>query len=164
MELPEKVSRRKFLHLAAFGSVGLIMASCAPAPVALPTAQVVEKPVEVTRVVQVQGTPQVQVVTATPVPTKVPEKVADVMGTFPRRGTFIARQLTGRVGTPDNFNLWVGWKWQDRGIQNLADEPLWSVDFATGKIIAGSADGDPKYSPDFKTLTVALRKGVMWAD
>jgi hypothetical protein len=51
--------------------------------------------------------------------------------------------LTGRVGTPDNFNLWVGWKWQDRGMQNLADEPLWSVDFATGEIINGVADGDP---------------------
>lgn len=52
-------------------------------------------------------------------------------GTFPREQTLIIRQLTGRVGTPDNFNQWVGWKWQDRGIQNLADEPLWSVDFAT---------------------------------
>ena len=33
------------------------------------------------------------------------------------------------------MNLWVGWKWQDCGLQNLADEPLWSVDFATGEII-----------------------------
>ncbi len=87
-----------------------------------------------------------------------------MLGTFPRRETLIARQLTGRVGTPDNFNQWVGWKWQDRGIQNLADEPLWSVDFATGKIINGSADGDPKYNADFTSLTVPLRKGVAWSD
>src|SRR6187549_421219 len=71
------------------------------------------------------------------------EMFADVPGAFPRKETLIIRQLTGRVGTPDNFNQWVGWKWQDRGIQNLADEPLWSVDFATGQIINGVASGEP---------------------
>jgi peptide/nickel transport system substrate-binding protein len=85
-------------------------------------------------------------------------------GTFPREETLIARILTGRVGTPDNFNQWVGWKWQDRGMQNLADEPLWSVDFATGKIINGSADGDPQYNADFTECTVILRQGVAWSD
>ncbi|MEP6988579.1 MAG: ABC transporter substrate-binding protein, partial [Chloroflexota bacterium] len=89
---------------------------------------------------------------------------AALPGTFPRPETVIIRQLTGRVGSPDNFNQWVGWKWQDRGIQNLADEPLWSVDFATGKIINGVADGDPKYNPDFTSLTVPLRKGIAWSD
>ena len=49
-------------------------------------------------------------------------------------------------------------------MQNLADEPLWSVDFATGKIINGAADGDPKYNADFTSLTVPLRKGVAWSD
>ncbi len=92
------------------------------------------------------------------------EAVADVLGTFPRRETVIVRQLTGRVGTPDNMNLWVGWKWQDRGLQNLADEPFWSVDFATGKIINGLADGDAKYNADFTECTVPLRKGVAWND
>jgi len=86
------------------------------------------------------------------------------VGTFPRGETLIARILTGRVGTPDNFNQWVGWKWQDRGIQNLADEPLWSVDFATGNIINGVADGDPTYSTDFMSVTVPLRKEVTWSD
>lgn len=88
----------------------------------------------------------------------------DQLGTFPRNQTVIIRQLTGQVGAPDNFNQWVGWKWPDRGLQNLADEPLWCVDFATGKIINGAADGDPKYSSDFKTLTITLRKGVAWSD
>ncbi len=86
------------------------------------------------------------------------------IGTFPREETLIARILTGRVGTPDNFNQWVGWKWQDRGIQNLADEPLWSVDFATGEIINGVAAGDPAYNADFTTLTIPLREGVAWSD
>ena len=89
---------------------------------------------------------------------------APLSGTFPREQTLIARQLTGRVGTPDNFNLWVGWKWQDRGIQNLADEPLWSVDFATGNIINGLASGDPTYNEDFTSITIPLREGVAWSD
>jgi peptide/nickel transport system substrate-binding protein len=167
--MSKKMSRRKFLEMSATGAAGLVVAACQPAPAAPSTPQVVEKEVEVTRIVE--GTPQVvkevQVVTATPpppTPTQAPEAVADVLGTFPRRETVIARQLTGRVGTPDNMNLWVGWKWQDRGLQNLADEPLWSVDFATGNIINGLAEGDPKYSADFTSLTVPLRKGVTWND
>lgn len=85
-------------------------------------------------------------------------------GTFPREETLIARILTGRIGTPDNFNEWVGWKNRDRGMQNLANEPLWSVDFATGDIINGLASGDPTYSEDFMTVTIPLREGVTWSD
>ncbi|MEO8395220.1 MAG: ABC transporter substrate-binding protein [Chloroflexota bacterium] len=96
--------------------------------------------------------------------TAVEAQDAALPGTFPRSETLIARQLTGRVGTPDNFNQWVGWKWQDRGIQNLADEPLWAVDFATGNIINGVATGDPTYSDDFTSLTIPLREGVTWSD
>ena len=89
---------------------------------------------------------------------------APLAGTFPREETFIARILTGRVGSPDNFNEWVGWKNRDRGMQNLANEPLWSVDFATGNIIPGLASGDPTYSEDFMTVTIPLREGVLWSD
>ncbi len=165
-----KVSRRKFLGLSAAGAVGLILAGCAPATAApAPTAQVIEKQVEVTRVVQVAGTPvvqiekQVQVVTATPVPVvKAPSE--NVLGVLPRSETFIADILTGRVGTPSNFNEWVGWKNRDRGMQTLANEPFWTVDFATGKIIPGTASGDPKYNKEFTTCEVPLRKGVTWTD
>lgn len=89
---------------------------------------------------------------------------AALPGTFPREKTLIARILTGRVGSPDNFNEWVGWKWRDRGMQNLGNEPLWSVDFATGNIINGLAAGDPIYSEDFTTVTIPLREGVAWSD
>ena len=89
---------------------------------------------------------------------------AALPGTFPREQTLIARILTGRVGTPDNFNEWVGWKNRDRGMQNLANEPLWSVDFATGEIVNGLASGDPTYSEDFMTVTIPLREGVAWSD
>ncbi|MDY0041823.1 MAG: ABC transporter substrate-binding protein [Desulforhabdus sp.] len=92
------------------------------------------------------------------------EALAAQTGTFPREQTLIARILTGRVGSPENFNEWVGWKSRDRGMQNLANEPFWSVNFATGEIVDGLADGDPVYSPDFTSLTVTLRQGVAWAD
>jgi len=38
-------------------------------------------------------------------------------GGLPRGQTVIAAMLTGRVGTPSNFNEWVGWKNRDRGMQ-----------------------------------------------
>lgn len=86
------------------------------------------------------------------------------LGDLPRNETLIADILTGRVGSPTNFNEWVGWKWRDRGMQNLANEPLWSVDFATGEIIPGLAAGDPVYSEDFTSVTIPLREGVTWSD
>jgi peptide/nickel transport system substrate-binding protein len=159
--MSRKLSRRKFLQMSALGAAGLTVAACGPAPT--PVTEIVKEQVEVTRIVEKEGEKVVEVVTATPEPVKQ-EAVADVLGTFPRRETFIARILTGRVGSPDNFNLHVGWKWQDRGIQNLADEPLWTVDFATGNIINGLADGDAKYNADFTECTVTLRKGVAWND
>jgi peptide/nickel transport system substrate-binding protein len=85
-------------------------------------------------------------------------------GGFPRNETLYVTMLTGRVGTPSNFNEWVGWRSRDRGMQNLANEPLWSVDFATGQIINGLASGDPVYNEDFTKITIPLRQGVAWAD
>jgi len=144
--MSRKISRRDFMKLLTAGTGGVVLVACSPE-----TITVIE-----TKEVIKEVTP-----TAKPV---VQEAVADVLGSFPRRETLIVRQLTGRVGTPDNMNLWVGWKWQDRGLQNLADEPLWSVDFATGEIIPGLAEGDPTYNADFTSLTIPLRQGVTWND
>jgi peptide/nickel transport system substrate-binding protein len=147
--MSKRMSRRNFMKALATGTGGVVLVSCGKAGT----------PEQVT-VIQTQ----LKEVTAAAKPTTPPQAVPDVLGTFPRRDTVLVRQLTGRVGTPDNMNLWVGWKWQDRGLQNLADEPLWSVDFATGKIINGLADGDAKYNADFTECTIPLRKGVAWND
>ncbi|HSV86348.1 MAG TPA: ABC transporter substrate-binding protein [Levilinea sp.] len=137
-----------------------LLAACAPAP----APQEVQVEVEVTRIVE--GTPIVevitQIVTATPVPV-VREDPGEVLG-LPREQTLIVDILTGRVGSPSNFNEWVGWKWRDRGMQNLANEPLWSIDFATGEIIHGLADGEPVYNEDFTSVEIPLRQGVTWSD
>ena len=105
--MSRKVSRRDFIKLLYAGTGGVVLASCGPA--ATP---------ETITVIQTQEVIKEVTPTAKPV---VQAQVADVMGTFPRRETLIIRQLTGRVGTPDNFNEWVGWKWRDRGTQNLAN-------------------------------------------
>jgi peptide/nickel transport system substrate-binding protein len=142
-----------------------LLAACTPAPAPAPAAPV-EVQVEVTRIVEVEGTPVVevvtQIVTATPAPV-VRQDAGEVLG-LPREQTLIVDILTGRVGSPTNFNEWVGWKWRDRGMQNLANEPLWTVDFATGEIINGMAAGDPNYNADFTTLEIPLRKGITWSD
>ena len=82
-------------------------------------------------------------------PQPAEEQPTSGLGDLPRNETLIADILTGRAGSPSNFNEWVGWKKRDRGMQNLANEPLWSVDFATGEIINGLAAGDPIYNEDF---------------
>ncbi len=90
--------------------------------------------------------------------------LAQLAPELPRSEALIVGILTGRVGSPSNFNEWVGWKWRDRGMQNLANEPLWSIDFATGEIINGLAAGDAIYSEDFGHVTIPLREGVTWSD
>jgi peptide/nickel transport system substrate-binding protein len=167
--MSKKLERRDFLKAAAAGTGGALLASCQPAATPTPETITVIETVEVikegeTIIETVEVVKEITPTPEPPEPTMAPEAVADVLGTFPRRETLIARQLTGRNGTPDNFNLAVGWKNNDRGIQNLADEPLWSVDFATGDIINGLADGDPTYNADFTELTVPLRQGVAWND
>jgi peptide/nickel transport system substrate-binding protein len=155
-----------------------VLVACTPAtPEIVEKEVVVEKEVlvtvetEVTRIVEVAGTPVVEtvtevqevVVTATPAPVEKLD-APDVLGVLPRSETLIVDILTGRVGSPSNFNEWVGWKWRDRGMQNLANEPLWSVNFATGEIINGSAAGDPVYNSDFTQVEIPLREGVTWSD
>lgn len=90
--------------------------------------------------------------------------VAQLPAGIPRSETFIANALTGRAANPGNFNVWATWVWQDRGIQNLLLEPLWYVDYATGKIINALAASGPTYNKDFTEVTFKLRKGVFWSD
>lgn len=134
--------KRKLMHLFGLLVVfSMVLSACAPAaaPAVAPAGEEAAAPAAV-------------------------EEPSAGLGDLPRNETLIADILTGRVGSPTNFNNWVGWKWRDRGMQNLANEPLWSVDFATGKIINGLADGDPVYNEDFTAVTIPLRQGVTWSD
>ena len=81
------LSRRDFVRLTTLGTAGILAACVSPAP------QVIKQQVEVTRIVEVAGTPA---------PAAAPAAVM-TMG-FPRGQTVFAQQLTGRNATPTNFN------------------------------------------------------------
>ncbi len=84
---------------------------------------------------------------------------------IPREKTFIADVLTGRVGTPANFNVFTtAWRTPDRGVQQLMLEPLWLVDYVTGEVINALAAEGPIYNEDFTQMTVKLREGCQWSD
>ncbi len=84
---------------------------------------------------------------------------------IPRHETIIVNILTGRIGSPDNFNVWAAtWRSPDRGIQQLMLEPLWISDPATGKIINALAKDRPTYNKDFTKMVVKLREGCYWSD
>ena len=172
----------KKLFLFFFGALAMlsVVAACSPEPVEVIKEVEVVKEVEVTRVVveTVQEEGEVVEVTRVVTETEVQEVIvevtvepqveqidaAPVLGELPRRETLIVDIATGRVVNASNFNEWVGWKQRDRGMQNLANEPLWSIDFATGEIINGLASGDPVYNEDFTQVTIPLREGVTWDD
>jgi peptide/nickel transport system substrate-binding protein len=82
---------------------------------------------------------------------------------FPRSETLIA-DGPSPVGSPNNFNEWVGWKNRNRGMAQLMNEPLWTDAYAIGEIVPGLAAGPPEYSEDFSEVTFNLREGVYWSD
>jgi len=83
---------------------------------------------------------------------------------FPRSETVFVAQLSARVGSPGNFNEWVGWKWRDRGMANLMNEPLWTIDYVRGEVVNSLAAAPPEYNEDFTQVTIELREGVYWSD
>lgn len=87
------------------------------------------------------------------------------LANIPRNETLIANILTGRVGSPDNYNVWIAtWLNPDRGIQQLMLEPLWMVEYVKGEVINALAAEPPIYNKDFTKMTVKLRKGMYWSD
>lgn len=157
--------RRKILSICSlFIAISMILGACTTAT---PTAETIIETVIVEREGQtvIETIEVIKTVEVEVTPTPMPRAEAPlVQGELPREETLIVGILTGRVGSPSNFNEWVGWKSRDRGMQNLANEPLWSVDFATGKIIPGLASGDPVYNAEFTEVTIPLREGVTWSD
>lgn len=162
--------RKQILYISSVLIIfSMVLAACAQlTPETIIQTEKVIETVEVEKIIE--GTPvtiietveveKIVEVTSTPPPEAEKTEAPQVLGVLPRDQTLIVGILTGRIGAPSNFNEWVGWKWRDRGMQNLANEPLWSVDFATGEIISGLAAGDPVYNEDFTQVEIPLREGV----
>lgn len=134
-----QLTRRDFLRLTTIGAAGLAAACVAPT-----------------------SAPEQAAPAGAAAPAAAPEAVT-MMG-FPRSETVFAQQLTGRNATPSNFNYWAGWRQQDRGMQQIMNEPLWVDDFERGEIINALATSMPEISDDFKTMTIKIRDGVLWSD
>jgi peptide/nickel transport system substrate-binding protein len=86
------------------------------------------------------------------------------IGNLPRAETLIVDILTGKNATPGNFNLWAGWVGNDKGLQQLVADPLWTVEYTLGQNVPTLAAEAPIYNADFTKMTVKLRKGVTWND
>lgn len=86
------------------------------------------------------------------------------IGNLPRAETLIVDILTGKNSTPGNFNLWAGWVGNDKGMQQLVADPLWTVEYTIGQNVPTLAAEAPIYNADFTKMTVKLRKGVTWND
>ena len=78
--------RKLMMLLGLLVATSLILTACAPAPEA--------------------GAPAAGEPAAAP----AAEEPTSGLGELPRNETLIAHILTGRVGSPSNFNEWVGWK------------------------------------------------------
>ena len=82
----------------------------------------------------------------------------------PRSETLIVNFLSGPDWNPGGFNRWVGWANWDKGLQNILNEALWTVDYVTGEEINTLAKEAPIYNDDFTELTIKLREGIYWSD
>jgi peptide/nickel transport system substrate-binding protein len=84
-----------------------------------------------------------------------------------REDVFILDLVTGKPGTPSNFNAWrsgadVGIL--VAGMNQLCTGSLWYVDTATGEVINGIAAASPEANSDFTIWRFKLRKGIYWSD
>lgn len=145
-----------WLLLAAL-AVLLLAGACAPAPapevvtiketvVVAGTPQVVEKQVEVTKVVE-------KVVEV------VPEPVVDQ-----ERAQTLNVAISKRNSNPTQFNVYAPGSDRSRtGMHQLAYEYLFYQNLQTGEYIPWLAESF-EYNDDFTAITVKLRDGVKWND
>ncbi|HET6485765.1 MAG TPA: ABC transporter substrate-binding protein, partial [Spirochaetia bacterium] len=58
----------------------------------------------------------------------------------------------------------AGWVGNDKGMQQLVADPLWTVEYTLGQNVPTLASDPPIYNKDFTRMTAKLRKGVTWSD
>lgn len=82
---------------------------------------------------------------------------------LPRERTlYIA--IGGRIADPTNLNLYApGVSRSSTGLHQMIYEYFFYINFETGEYIPWLAE-KYEYSPDFKSITVYLRRGVKWSD
>jgi peptide/nickel transport system substrate-binding protein len=144
--------------------VAVFVVACGPAPTApppvvqtvvVPQTVVAEKTVVVPQTVVAEKTVVVEkLVTPTAAPPP-PERLA--------RAENLIVAVDGKNADPTNFNMytWANAWWQ--GLQQVVYEFFFYQNLQTGEYIPWLAE-KYEYSKDFTSITVTLRKGVMWND
>lgn len=84
-----------------------------------------------------------------------------------REETLVLDLVTGKPGTPSNFNAWragadVGIL--VAGMNQLCTASLWYVDVVTGDVINGLAAAAPEANNNFDVWRIKMRQGIYWSD
>ncbi|MGD0003557.1 MAG: ABC transporter substrate-binding protein [Anaerolineaceae bacterium] len=171
------ITRRNLLKMSAITAVGAVVAGCAPQPAApAPTAQVIEKQVEVTKEVQitqqVQVTKEVQVTVEVPKGRQEPPLLKDKVasGALPPVDTRLPENPVV-VGGRDAIGVYGG------EVRFIHFDPVWMIscyDWMAERLLHYS-DIDLRtivpnifeawtVSDDGTTFTFKMRKGLKWSD
>ena len=81
----------------------------------------------------------------------------------PREQVYVVDQIF-RYSVANNFNMFVPGGPPTPTRQGLVMDNLWYIDQDSGEWINSLASDRPSYSADNLTMTVPLRRGVMWSD
>ena len=161
--------RRGFPLLTLILVVSMVLGACAPVPA--PTPQIIEKVVKETVVVEkpvekvvekpvekIVEKPVEKVVEKVVTPTPVPPSAERLA-----RADNLVIAVDGKNADPTNFNMytWANAWWQ--GLQQVVYEFFFYENLQTGEYIPWLAE-KYAYNSDFTSVTVTLRKGVMWSD
>jgi len=150
-----RLSRRRFLREAALAAGGLALAACGGGRRGNPT-----------QVSQASPTP---VAAMSPCPACTPTvsrgraTATSRVGPSQRSRTVIFDVDGGRVATPELWNPLVPGSRTDQGFHQALIEPLFILNYQTGKIEPWLAEAFVP-SEDSRTWTLRLRQGVRWSD
>lgn len=82
---------------------------------------------------------------------------------YPREETLYVDIDEGRVLTPDLWNPFLWGCYRSQGLRQWVKEELFYLNWENGTIIPWLAEGY-EISPDYKKITIYVRKGVKWSD
>ncbi|QOJ78838.1 ABC transporter substrate-binding protein [Infirmifilum lucidum] len=84
-----------------------------------------------------------------------------------RRGdVLVIENHHGTHADPQNFNRLVPGRpgWGATGYSQVCAGALWYINTTNSELISWLAAGPPEYSPDYREVTIYLRKGITWSD
>ena len=176
--LSKKINRRQLIKLSGAAGATALLAACQPQVVekivkeTVVVKEQVEKKVEVTKEVVKEVVKEKEVTKivekVVQAPTATPKGAVAGLKAVPRNRTLIMAGLGGEHPggylDVENFNLWAPGGISRSGMQNGGIEGLFYANMLNVKEILPWAAESWKYSDDFLSLDIKIRKGVAWSD